>query len=410
MKIDSERVVERFLKYVSFETTSDEDSGTNPSSSKELILGAYLRDELASLGLYDVRMDEKGYVYAVLPASEGVKAPAIGLISHMDTSPDAPGADIKPQRIIYDGGDIQQKAGGAITVQDFPFLEKYKGQELIITDGTTLLGADDKAGVAEIITAVEYLLAHPEIKHGRISIGITPDEEIGCGADWFDVKGFGAEYAYTVDGGALGEIEYENFNAAAGLIEFKGLNIHPGSAKNKMKNAVLYAAEFVSLLPEAETPAHTEKYEGFYHIQEISGDETSARIKMLIRDHSMEKFTARKEYVQRIGDLLNAKYGEGTVVCNVKDSYYNMKEKILPAMYVVERAEKAMRDAGVQPVTVPIRGGTDGARLSYEGLPCPNLSTGGENFHSVREFVSVDAMKKMVEVLVNIAAGAVEEA
>ena len=410
MKIDSERVVERFLKYVSFETTSDEDSGTNPSSSKELILGAYLRDELASLGLSDVRMDEKGYVYAVLPASEGVKAPAIGLISHMDTSPDAPGADIKPQRILYGGGDIQQKGGGAITVQDFPFLEKYKGQELIITDGTTLLVADDKAGVAEIIAAVEYLLAHPEIKHGRISIGITPDEEIGCGADWFDVDGFGAEYAYTVDGGALGEIEYENFNAAAGLIEFKGLNIHPGSAKDKMKNAVLYAAEFVSLLPAAETPAHTEKYEGFYHIQEIRGDETSARIKMLIRDHSMEKFTARKEYVQRIGDLLNAKYGEGTVVCNVKDSYYNMKEKILPAMYVVERAEKAMRDAGVQPVTVPIRGGTDGARLSYEGLPCPNLSTGGENFHSVREFVSVDAMKKMVEVLVNIAAGAVEEA
>ena len=410
MKIDSERVVERFLKYVSFETTSDEDSGTNPSSSKELILGAYLRDELASLGLSDVRMDGKGYVYAVLPASEGVKAPAIGLISHMDTSPDAPGADIKPQRILYGGGDIPQKAGGAITLKDFPFLEKYKGQELIITDGTTLLGADDKAGVAEIITAVEYLLAHPEIKHGRISIGITPDEEIGCGADWFDVKGFGAEYAYTVDGGALGEIEYENFNAAAGLIEFKGLNIHPGSAKDKMKNAVLYAAEFVSLLPEAETPAHTEKYEGFYHIQEIRGDETSARIKMLIRDHSMEKFTARKEYVQKIGDLLNAKYGEGTVVCNVKDSYYNMKEKILPAMYVVERAEKAMRDAGVQPVTVPIRGGTDGARLSYEGLPCPNLSTGGENFHSVREFVSVDAMKKMVEVLVNIAAGAVEEA
>ena len=407
--IDRERVVERFLQYVSFETTSDEDSGTNPSSSKELALGEYLKDELSSLGLSDVRMDEKGYVYAVLPASDGVSAPAIGFISHMDTSPDAPGADIRPQRILYSGGDIQQKAGGVIAVSDFPFLEKYKGQELRITDGTILLGADDKAGIAEIVTAAEYLLAHPEIKHGRISIGITPDEEIGCGADWFDVKGFGAEYAYTVDGGALGEIEYENFNAAAGLIEFKGLNIHPGSAKNKMKNAALYAAEFVSLLPAAETPAHTEGYEGFFHIQEIRGDETSAKIKMLIRDHSMEKFTARKEYLRKITDLLNTKYGEGTVVCNIRDSYYNMKEKILPVMYVIERAEKAMREAGVEPVTVPIRGGTDGARLSFEGLPCPNLSTGGENFHSVREFVSVNAMKKMVEVLINIASGAAEK-
>ncbi len=407
--IDSERVVERFLKYVSFETTSDEESGTNPSSSKELVLAEYLKDELSALGLSDVRMDEKGYVYAVLPASEGVSAPAIGFISHMDTSPDAPGADIRPQRILYSGGDIRQKAGGVIAVSDFPFLEKYRGQELIITDGTTLLGADDKAGIAEIVTAAEYLLAHPEIKHGRISIGITPDEEIGCGADWFDVKGFGAEYAYTVDGGALGEIEYENFNAAAGLIEFKGLNIHPGSAKNKMKNAALYAAEFVSLLPAAETPAHTEGYEGFFHIQEIRGDETSAKIKMLVRDHSMEKFTARKEYLRKITELLNTKYGEGTVVCNIRDSYYNMKEKILPAMYVVERAEKAMGEAGVEPVTVPIRGGTDGARLSFEGLPCPNLSTGGENFHSVREFVSVNAMKKMVEVLINIASCAVEK-
>ena len=405
MKLDPERVIERFLKYVSFETTSDENSGTAPSSSKELVLAEYLKEELQSLGLSDVRMDEKGYVYAVLPASEGSNAPAIGFISHMDTSPDAPGADIKPQRIRYSGGDIQQ-GSGIISVKDFPFLEKYKGQELIITDGITLLGADDKAGIAEIVSAMEVLLENPEIKHGRIAIGITPDEEIGCGADWFDVKGFGAEYAYTVDGGALGEIEYENFNAAAGIIDFHGLNIHPGSAKYKMKNAALFAAEFVSLLPAAEAPAHTENYEGFYHIQEICGDETSARIKMLIRDHDMGKFCARKEYVQKITGLLNAKYGEGTVVCNIKDSYYTLKEKILPVMFIIEKAEKAMRDAGIEPVTVPIRGGTDGARLSYEGLPCPNLSTGGENYHSVKEFVSVDAMKKMVEVLVNIAKGA----
>ena len=403
---DNERVIERFLKYVSFETTSDENSGTTPSSSKELVLGRYLKEELESVGLSDVRMDDKGYVYAVLPASDGADAPSIGFISHMDTSPDAPGGGIRPQRIRYEGGDIEQ-ACGSIAVKDFPFLENYIGQELIITDGTTLLGADDKAGVAEIVTAMEYLIAHPEIRHGRIAIGFTPDEEIGCGADWFDVKGFGAEYAYTVDGGALGEIEYENFNAAAVTVEFKGLNIHPGSAKDKMKNAALFAAEFVSLLPAAETPAHTEGYEGFFHVQEICGDETSAKIKMLIRDHSMEKFCSRKEYVQKITDLINTKYGEGTALCTVKDSYYNMKEKILPVMYVVERAEKAMKDAGVEPKTVPIRGGTDGARLSFEGLPCPNLSTGGENFHSVREFVSADAMKKMVEVLVNIASGAV---
>jgi len=407
MEFDPERVVERFLKYVSFETTSDENSGTAPSSSKELLLAEYIRKELEELGLSEVRMDDKGYVYAVLPASPGTKAPCIGFISHMDTSPDAPGADIKPCRMVYKGGDIEQK-DGCISVKDFPFLDKYIGQELIVTDGTTLLGADDKAGLAEIVTAMEYLLAHPEIKHGRIAVGFTPDEEIGCGADWFDVKGFGAQYAYTVDGGALGELEYENFNAAAAIVEFKGLNIHPGSAKNKMKNAVLFAAEYVSLLPPAETPAHTEGYEGFYHVQEISGDETSAKVKMIIRDHSMERFEQRKAYVQTIADLINTKYGEGTALCTVKDSYYNMKEKILPVMYVVERAEKAMRDAGAEPVTIPIRGGTDGARLSFEGLPCPNLSTGGENFHSVREFVSVDAMKKMVQVIVNIASGAAE--
>ena len=403
-----DRVTDRFLRYVSFETTSVEDVEAVPSSPKELDLGKYLAQELKAIGMSEVKMDDKGYVYAVLPANTDKKVPAIGFISHMDTSPDAPGKDIKPQFLQYEGGDIVQKNGGRIAVSDFPFLEKYIGQELIITDGNTLLGADDKAGVAEIVTAMEYLIAHPEIKHGRIAVGITPDEEIGRGADFFDVKGFGAEFAYTVDGGALGELEYENFNAAAGLIEFKGLNIHPGSAKNKMKNAVLIAAEFASLLPPAETPAHTEKYEGFYHIQEIIGDETSARIKMLIRDHDMDIFEKRKETVAKIGEFLNHKYGEGTVVCKVKDSYYNMKEKILPVMHVIELAEKAMKAEDITPVTVPIRGGTDGARLSFEGLPCPNISTGGENFHSVKEFVSVPAMKKMVQVIVNIASMAAE--
>ena len=403
MERPEDRVIERFLKYVSFETTSDENSGTTPSSSKELALAEYITEELKKIGLSDVRMDDKGYVYAVLPATEGVDAPCIGFISHMDTSPDAPGADIKPQIISYEGGDIVQKNGGVISVSDFPFLEGYKGQELIITDGTTLLGADDKAGIAEIVTAMEMLIADPSIKHGRIAIGFTPDEEIGCGADYFDVKGFGAEYAYTVDGGALGELEYENFNAAAAVVEFHGLNIHPGSAKNKMKNAALMAAEYVSLLPVAETPAHTEGYEGFYHVQEISGDETSAKVKMIIRDHDMDIFTRRKETVAKLAELINFRYGEGSAVCTVKDSYYNMKEKILPVMHVIERAEKAMKAADVEPKTVPIRGGTDGARLSFEGLPCPNLSTGGENFHSVKEFVSVPAMKKMVQVIVNIA-------
>ncbi len=397
------RLTERFLKYVSYWTTSDEESGTVPSSARQLELAKHLEEEFKAIGLSDVRMDDYGYVYGFIPSSEGCEdAPCIGLIAHMDTSPDAPGKDIEPEIIEYKGGDIQQKHG-VISAADFPFLGKYNGQRLIITGGDTLLGADDKAGIAEIVSAAEYLIEHPEIKHGRIAVGITPDEEIGCGADHFDIKGFGAEFAYTVDGGALGELEYENFNAAAGLIEVKGLNIHPGSAKNKMKNAVLIAAELVSMLPAEQTPAHTEGYEGFFHIQEINGDETSARIKLLIRDHDMDKFNAKKAFLKSVSDLLNSKYGEGTVSCGIKDSYYNMKEKILPVMFVIERAEKAMRDSGVTPVTVPIRGGTDGARLSYEGLPCPNLSTGGENFHSVKEFVSLDAMEKMVEVIVRIA-------
>ena len=397
------KVIERFLDYVSFGTSSAYDMEDIPSTKSQFALAEHIAAELKDIGLEGVRVDGNCYVYGFLPASPGCEElPCIGLIGHMDTSPDAPGDNIKPRLIKYEGGDIDQGCG-TIAVKDFPFLEKYIGQRLIITDGTTLLGADDKAGVAEIVSAAEYLAGHPEIKHPRIAVGFTPDEEVGRGADLFDIKGFGAEFAYTVDGGALGELEYENFNAAAALLKVTGLNIHPGSAKDKMKNAVLIASEFVSMLPEDQIPARTEGYEGFFHIQEIQGDETSATVKMLVRDHDMAKFTVKKELLKELEGRINAKYGEGTAECVVKDSYYNMKEKILPVMHIIRRAEDALRAAGVEPVTVPIRGGTDGARLSYEGLPCPNLCTGGENYHSVKEFVSADAMEKMVEVLVNIA-------
>ena len=397
-------VVDRFLKYVSFDTTSDEESPAVPSTPNQKALAAYLAEELEALGLKRVRLEETGYVYAFLPATPGCeKLPAIGFISHMDTSPAVSGADIRPRRVLYEGGDIVLNPDVVMKESVFPFLRNYIGQELIVTDGTTLLGADDKAGVSEIVSAMEYLIAHPEIPHGPLAVGFTPDEEIGRGADYFDVEGFGCEFAYTIDGGALGEIEYENFNAAGAKINFHGVNIHPGSAKNKMKNAVLLAAEFLSLLPPAETPAHTEGYEGFFHAGEISGNETLTTIKMIIRDHDREKFEARKLLIRRTASFMNERYGAGTVKIELADSYYNMKEKILPVMHVIRRAEDAMRAAGVNPVTVPIRGGTDGARLSYMGLPCPNLSTGGENFHGIHEFVSVPAMEKMVQVIVNIA-------
>ena len=397
-------VVDRFLKYVSFDTTSDEESPAVPSTPNQKALAAYLAEELEALGLERVRLEETGYVYGFLPATPGCeKLPAIGFISHMDTSPAVSGADIRPRRVLYEGGDIVLNPDVVMKESVFPFLRNYIGQELIVTDGTTLLGADDKAGVSEIVSAMEYLIAHPEIPHGPLAVGFTPDEEIGRGADYFDVEGFGCEFAYTIDGGALGEIEYENFNAAGAKINFHGVNIHPGSAKNKMKNAVLLAAEFLSLLPPAETPAHTEGYEGFFHAGEISGNETLTTIKMIIRDHDREKFEARKLLIRRTASFMNERYGAGTVKIELADSYYNMKEKILPVMHVIRRAEDAMRAAGVNPVTVPIRGGTDGARLSYMGLPCPNLSTGGENFHGIHEFVSVPAMEKMVQVIVGIA-------
>ena len=397
--------VDRFLRYITYDTQSDEHSDTTPSTEKQKILGAALAEELSQLGLYNAHMDEYGYVYGWLPASAGCEGvPCVGLIAHMDTAPSAPGAGVTPRIVRYEGGDLvlNEEKNIVMKAADFESLAKYVGQELIITDGTTLLGADDKAGAAEIVSALDHLIAHPEILHGRIAVCFTPDEEVGSGADHFDVPGFGAAVAYTVDGGELGELEYENFNAASAEVVIRGVNIHPGSAKNKMKNALLIGMEFAGMLPPAETPAHTEGYEGFYHLCEMHGDETEATLSYLIRDHDMTKFLARKACMGRVSDYLNAKYGAGTVELNLKDSYYNMREKIEPHMYLIHRARAAMEAAGITPVEVPIRGGTDGARLSFMGLPCPNLCTGGVNFHGVHEYIPVEALEKMTQVLVNL--------
>ncbi len=397
------KALERFLRYVKIETTSSETSGTSPSSEKEFELARLLRDELSSLGLVDVFLDEHCYVYATIPASAGYEdAPVYGLIAHMDTSPAVSGANVDPQIVRYEGGDIRLLSGEVIAEASYPFLKEYAGRELIVTDGTTLLGADDKAGVAEIVSAAEYLLAHPELPHGKIAIAFTPDEEIGEGVDHFDLARFGADFAYTVDGGALGELEYENFNAASALVSIRGLNIHPGSAKNKMKNAALLAAELISRLPAAETPAHTEGYEGFYHVAQISGDESAAQVMMIVRDHDRTKFEARKAFLTNLTDYLNTVWGEGTFTLTLRDSYYNMKEMIEPHLHLIDRAKAALEGEGLAVKICPIRGGTDGARLSYMGLPCPNLCTGGENYHSIHEFISADALETMTRVLVRL--------
>ena len=397
--------VDRFLTYVRYDTQSDEHSDTTSTTEKQKVLGAALAEELNVLGLYNAHMDEYGYVYAWLPASAGCEGvPCVGLIAHMDTSPDASGANVQPRVVRYEGGDLvlNEERNIVMRAADFESLARYVGQELIVTDGTTLLGADDKAGVAEIMTALEYLTAHPEIPHGRIAVCFTPDEEVGSGADHFDVAGFGAAVAYTVDGGELGELEYENFNAASASVLVHGVNIHPGSAKNKMKNALLIALEFANMLPPAETPAHTEGYEGFYHLHDMKGNETQAELHYIIRDHDMDKFQARKACLGRVSDYLNAKYGKDTVELSLKDSYYNMREKIEPHMYLLHRARAAMEAVGITPVEVPIRGGTDGARLSFMGLPCPNLCTGGLNFHGVHEYIPAQALEKMTQVLVHL--------
>ena len=394
-------VTDRFLKYVSFDTMSDEFSETCPSSDKQKLLGAALVEEMREMGITDARMDQLGYVYGTVPGDPTL--PVIGLIAHMDTSPDASGADIQAKIVEYAGGDVclNEEKGIWLRETDYPSLKRHHGKHLIVTDSTTLLGADDKAGIAEILTAAEFLLT-TRMNHATLKIGFTPDEEIGRGADLFDVKGFGADYAYTADGGTLGEIEYENFNAAGAKVVFHGLNIHPGSAKDKMVNSQYIAMEFQSLLPAAQKPEFTEGYEGFIHLTDMEGEVEQSTLRYIIRDHDMEKFEAKKAVMAAAAEYLNKKYGEGTVELNVKDSYFNMKKCIEPCMYVVERAKKAMIAAGMEPREVPIRGGTDGARLSYEGLPCPNLCTGGENYHGRFEYIPVEDMESCVKMLVEI--------
>lgn len=411
--------VERFLKYVSYDTQSDEANDTCPSTKKQLLLANELKRELEEMGASDVRMSEYGYLFARIPDNTGSTSahdasgvgqkttiPALGFISHMDTAPSLTGTNVKPRIVqAYDGKDIVLNAEKQIVmkVSEFPFLADLIGQDLIVTDGTTLLGADDKAGVAEIMTMAEYFLSHPEIPHGEICIGFTPDEEIGRGADRFDVKDFGAAVAYTVDGGPIGEIEYENFNAASGKVRIQGASIHPGDAKLKMKNSLLIGMEFQSLLPVFENPMYTEGYEGFYHLDEMSGNVEEAQLNYIIRDHDHEKFEQKKKFFAEAADFLNRKYGKGTVIAEVTDSYYNMKEKIEPCMYLIDIAKEAMTACGIEPEVVPIRGGTDGARLSYMGLPCPNLCTGGYNYHGKYEFIPVDSLQKTAEILVKIA-------
>lgn len=401
-------MIDRFLRYVQIDTKSDDKTGTSPSTAKQHNLAMLLAEELAELGITDVTYDkEHCYVYASIPASAGCEsAPALGFIAHMDTSPAVTGENVKPQRVVnYDGKDILLNKGKDIwlTIEEFPELSELAGQELIVTDGTTLLGADDKAGVAEIMGLCEYLMHHPEEKHGKICIGFTPDEEIGCGTDYFDIPLFGAKYAYTVDGGALGELEYENFNAAGATVHIYGRNVHPGSAKGKMKNALLIAQELQSLLPVQQNPMYTEGYEGFFHLDRLSGVVEEAEAEYIIRDHDRALFEEKKALFLNAVRFLNEKYGEGTVVAELSDSYYNMKEKLTDHMHLVTSACEAMKELGIEPKVMPIRGGTDGARLTYEGLPCPNLCTGGANFHSRFEYVSVDAMEKIGELLVLLA-------
>lgn len=394
-------VTERFTEYASIATASCEESTTCPSTEKQMAFAKKLADDLHEIGL-SVTLTKNGYVYAELDSNSN-SAATVGFIAHYDTSPDAPDTDIKPRRVVYDGNDIvlNEEKGIVLSKKDYPYLDLYLGEELIVTDGTTLLGADDKAGVCEIMAALETVI-EKDLPHGKIKIGFTPDEEIGRGADFFDVKGFGADYAYTVDGGRLGEVEFENFNAASATAEFFGISIHPGDAKGKMKNACDVAHEFHSMLPELEKPVNTEGYEGFFHLTDMKGDVEKAELKYIIRDHDREMFLSRKDLFRTVGEQINEKYGAGSVKCTVTDSYYNMKEMIEPHMYIIDRAKAAFEACGVTPAVKPIRGGTDGARLSYEDLPCPNLSTGGENFHSRFEFIPSFAMRKMVDVIVKI--------
>ena len=397
-------LIERFLRYVQFDTESSEETGVTPSTPGQRVFAEALVEEMKSIGLQDITLDEHSYVMATLPATPGVEAPVVGFIAHLDTSPDLSGHGVKPRIVTYEGGDIvlNAEAGVVLSPTMFPELKDYVGEELVVTDGTTLLGADDKAGVAAILSAMAYLVEHPEIPHGKIRIGFTPDEEIGAGADHFDVAKFGCDFAYTIDGGQKGELEYENFNAAAAKISFKGVSVHPGYAKGKMVNANLLATEFVGMLPADETPETTEGYEGFFHLLSMEGGIENAKLAYIIRDHDREKFEKRKLFIQDCVNQMNKKYGEGTVTAEVKDQYYNMKEKIDPNMHVIDIVLKAMQESGVPPKVEPIRGGTDGAQLSFKGLPCPNIFAGGVNFHGPHEFVSIQVMEKAMQVIIKI--------
>ncbi len=396
-------IIERFLKYVSFDTQSSEESESVPSTPKQMVFAKYLRDELKDEGFDDVEMDDMGYVYATLKSNMKKDVPTIGFISHYDTSPDCSGADVKPRLIKnYDGQDIELSPGIVSSTKKFPELLAHKGEDIIVTDGHTLLGADDKAGIAEIVQAMCWLRDHDEVKHGDIRMGFNPDEEIGMGAHHFDVEKFGCEWAYTMDGGDIGDLEFENFNAASAKITIKGVSVHPGYAKGKMVNANRLAAEFSSMLPAGETPETTEGYEGFYHLLGIESNIENAKLSYIIRDHDRERFEERKDFIEECVRKMNEKYGEGTVTADVKDQYYNMKEKIDPNMHVIDIVLKAMQDSGVAPKVEPIRGGTDGAQLSFKGLPCPNIFAGGVNFHGPYEFVSVQVMQKAVDVIINI--------
>lgn len=400
------KLIERFLKYVSFETTSNEESGVTPSTPGQMVLAKYLKDELEGMGLQEVFLDDNGYLYATLPANTDKQVPTVGFIAHMDTAPDMSGKNVTP-RIVenYDGGDIVLSADDNIvlTPEQFPELKSHVGEDLIVTDGHTLLGADDKAGIAEIISGVEYLMQHPEIEHGKIRIAFNPDEEIGLGAHKFDVERFGCDFAYTFDGGEVGELEFENFNAAAAKLTFTGRNVHPGTAKNKMINSIRVANRFISMLPSHETPEHTEGYEGFYHVISFNGSVEQTTVSYIIRDHSRERFESRKREFQHLTQKINAEYGEGTLKLELRDQYYNMREKIEPVMYVIDIAKEAMLAAGVEPVVKAIRGGTDGAQLSFKGLPCPNIFAGGMNMHGRYEYVPIPSMEKAMNVMIKIA-------
>jgi len=398
-------VVDKFIKYVQFDTESDTQTGLTPSTPGQMVLAQELVQELKEMGMSEVSLDENGYVMAVLPSNIDKEVSAVGFVAHMDTSPDFTGKHVKPQFVEnYNGGDIvlNKEQNIIMKVADFPDLKMYQGQTLITTDGTTLLGADDKAGVAEIMTAVEYLLNHPEIKHGPVHVGFTPDEEIGQGADFFNVKKFGADFAYTLDGGEIGELQFENFNAAYAEVSFKGRNVHPGMAKDKLINSMHIMQEFAAQLPKDEVPEKTENYEGFYHLLGMEGSVENSKLQYIIRDFDMEVYNTRKDKFESICSDLRTKYGEESVSLQMKDQYFNMREKVEPVKYIVDIAEQAMKDVGVTPMVVPIRGGTDGSRLSYMGLPCPNIFAGGHNFHGRFEYVPADSMQKAVDVILKV--------